>query len=1198
MNTTGWHFWIDRGGTFTDVVGRTPDGAIHTLKLLSNNPDAYRDAAAEGITRLLGSIEGAQTVAEIRMGTTVATNALLERKGARTGLLLTQGFGDALEIANQDRPELFALHIKKAEVLYADVAEVDERIDAEGNILAPLNTDSLTNILMAWKSAGIESVAICLLHAWQEPEHEIRVAEVARRAGFEHVYASHEVSPLMKLIGRAGTTACDAYLSPLLLAYLIGFKQELKRANVRCDRVLFMQSHGGLVTADRFRGKDAVLSGPAGGVVGMLASGRRAGFTQLIGFDMGGTSTDVSLCDGEPEITTATEIAGISLRSPMIRVHTIAAGGGSLLKYRQNRQQVGPESAGAQPGPRAYGRDGPLTVTDANVLLGRIQPDFFPNVFGTDGQQPLNRAAVAAGFKALATEISENTSAEQVAEGFLRIAVENMANAIRRVSVARGINPAEYTLSSFGGAGGQHACRVAERLGIRRILLDPLAGVLSAWGMGVASVRTYRQRTLDKPLNNKSLTSAAKLAEALLRDCGEELEAQGLSAGTLVDRAWLGVRAKDTDSVIEVEMGELNSVQTAFATAHKDRFGFAPDISGLWAEQLRVESSSKSVRSNGVEVHASSLGTRKQTVAMYLNGSWQKVPAIQRTTLSPADRIDGPAIITDSSSTLVVEAGWTLTVNTHFQLVLEQITERSGLNIDLTKPDPVLLEILNNQFVYIAEEMGAALAQTARSVNIRERKDFSCALFTAEGELIANAPHVPVHLGSMDASVRSALRDRLQQLKNGATIMTNAPYNGGTHLPDITVISPVLDAEDNELLFLVAARAHHADIGGITPGSMPPFSTNIHEEGVLFDNFVMVSGENFQSENLVKKLAGGEWPARNPAQNLADLQAQLAANMRGADLLKVMLNEHGKAQVQRYAHFVQDNAEAAVRAAISKLTSGYFEYPLDNGQKICVRISVDHSSCAVKIDFDGTSAAQINNLNTPESVCRAAVLYVFRTLVQTDIPLNAGCHKPIQMSLPDGSMLSPRFPAAVVGGNVETSQCITNALYGALGILAASQGTMNNLSFGNADYQYYETIAGGAGAGAGFHGASAVQTHMTNTQMTDTEVLETRYPILVREFSVRRGSGGRGQYHGGDGVRRAIEFRKPMTAAILSTHRRVSPFGMAGGMAGKPGINQVLRNDGQREEHGATLVVKMGAGDKLIVETPGGGGYGKADGDS
>jgi 5-oxoprolinase (ATP-hydrolysing) len=1201
MNKSGWDFWIDRGGTFTDVIGRAPDNTLHTLKLLSEDPNHYRDAAAEGIHRLLDQHDATAPVNEIRMGTTVATNALLERTGAATGLLTTHGFRDALSIGEQNRPDIFALQIRKLPMLYSAVAEVDERIDAAGQILTALNTQQVETIFAAWRAAGIDAVAICFMHAWQNSEHENKTAKLARSAGFTQVSVSSELSPTINFIGRSNTTVADAYLSPVLLRYVQAFRTELTRLNIGSPRILFMQSHGGLVSSDLFRGKDSILSGPAGGVVGMGAAAARAGLDRLIGFDMGGTSTDVSLFDGEPEITTETTIEGMTLRSPMIRIHTIAAGGGSVLKFTDGRLQTGPESAGANPGPLCYGKQGPLTITDANVLLGRIQADWFPHVFGPNADQALDNASVKKAFSKLAGELKkmtkQNWSAEQTAAGFLDIAIDNMANAVRKISIRRGVDPREFTLCSFGGAGGQHACRVADELGITRILLDPLAPVLSAWGMGAAMLKIHRQLTINQPLNTAGLTSIGQRCEQLEQDCRQSLELQG--AEHSLCRRWVYIRVTGSNTSLPVQGSSVAELRDAFLAAHLNNFGFDVAGNNLEIESVRIEAESGAGQANYKFLPAGYSSNRGRENAniytdIYMDDKWQTVPVYPRETLLSGQSVDGPALITETHSTTVVDRGWKFSTNDCGQLQLEHSNDRSTIPISKaatdTAADPIRLEIFNNHFMQVAEEMGVVLQKTALSVNIKERMDFSCALFTPAGDLIANAPHVPVHLGSMDDSVKTLLQQHGRELAKGDSFIANDPYNGGTHLPDITVITPV--CTNGELQFIMASRAHHADIGGISPGSMPPLSKHIEEEGVIFDNVPLLKEDKFLESNIRELLCKARYPARNPEQNIADIRAQLAANERGRRLLLTMLKQHGIAVVTAYTLHVQDNAEESVRRAIDTLSEGNYRYEFDNGQQICVDIRIDRKARNALIDFTDTSPATDNNLNAPASVCQAAVLYVFRTLVDTRIPLNAGCRKPLQLIIPAGSMLNPVSPAAVVGGNVETSQVVTDAIYGALNVLAGSQGTMNNLSFGNDDFQYYETICGGAGAGATFPGADAVQTHMTNSRMTDAEVLETRFPVLIKEFSIRQDSGGKGLHRGGDGAIRKIEFRDTMSAAILSNHRRIAPFGLAGGGTGKVGKNTIIRHGGKVEEYDGIMMTEVHKGDLLVVATPGGGGFG------
>jgi 5-oxoprolinase (ATP-hydrolysing) len=1204
MTSAGWHFWIDRGGTFTDVIAYKPPGQLHTLKLLSDSPEHYADAAVEGIRRLLAkSATQGDSITEIRLGTTVATNALLERTGPPTALVTNHGFADVLAIGDQRRPDIFALDIRRIKPLYKRVVEVAGRLDYNGTELEPLDAIAAEQCFRDLAHQGIESVAICLLHAWKSAEHEIQLAAIARGAGFKHITVSHETSPLMKFVNRGATTVADAYLSPVLQRYTDQFQTELKKYSLQCDRLLFMQSNGGLVSAHYFRGKDAVLSGPAGGVMGIAAAAKAARLTHVIGFDMGGTSTDVALFAGQAETVDECEVAGLKLVKPTMRVHTIAAGGGSLLKFASGRLQVGPESAGANPGPSAYGRSGPLTITDANLLLGRIQSEYFPAVFGRDGNQPLKLDPVTSAFNDLAVHINRQSTKrytpEQAAIGFLRIAVDSMANAIRDISIQRGVDPADYVLCCLGGAAGQHACQLADQLGMRSILLDPMAGVLSALGIGVAPRRHYQLYAVNKPLTPTSLNTLAEKRRAMEHTCRQILAQQGVAQSDTA--AWLELKQTGSDTTISVEWRVDSELAENFAQAHRARFGFDVAADQIFITAMRVEATTESNVLNSSSENVAETRPAMNTspavdshVQMYSQDNWHTVPVYERENIKPGMTIAGPALIAEANSTIILEADWCAITNSAQQILLNRTKALSTRKVDddSIRPDPVMLEIYNNQFMHIATQMGAVLEQTAHSVNIKERLDFSCAIFDPRGNLLANAPHIPVHLGSMDAGVQNLLEEHRDDLTKGTCFASNAPYKGGTHLPDVTVVTPVLNKSGSKLVFLVAARAHHADIGGITPGSMPPQSQHIDEEGIVLDNVAIVREGELLETALREILSSGPWPARNPDQNIADFKAQLAANERGRHLLCEMSAERGDTQVSRYCEHLLNNAEESVRAVISRLSNGTFRYPFDNGQHIEVAVKVDMQTHSAVIDFTGTSTAEANNLNAPGAVTQAAVMYVFRALVNSDIPLNAGCRRPLQLVLPAGSMLNPEYPAAVVGGNVETSQCIVDALFGALGVLAASQGTMNNLSFGNAELQYYETICGGAGAGDDYPGTSAVQTHMTNSRMTDPEVLESRFPILVREFSIRKNSGGAGRQPGGDGVIRKLEFRESMHAAILSNHRVVAPFGLEGGDPGKTGRNQIIRAAGTIENYDGILTSDMQPGDILVIATPGGGGYG------
>jgi 5-oxoprolinase (ATP-hydrolysing) len=1199
---TGWQFWVDRGGTFTDVVGKDPDGRLHTCKLLSENPERYADAALEGIRILLGGgpkdLISAQQIVAVKMGTTVATNALLERKGEPTALAITLGFADGLRIGYQNRPQLFARHIVLPEMLYSRVIEVQERLDAQGNIVLPLDQSRARVDLQAAYDSGLRSLAIVLMHAYRFPEHELRLAGLAQSIGFTQISVSHQVSPLIKLIARGDTTVVDSYLSPILKRYVDRVAGQLVDQQGQQTRLMFMQSSGGLTDAALFRGKDAVLSGPAGGVVGMVRTAAMAGFKRLIGFDMGGTSTDVTHYDGEFERSFDTLVAGVRMRAPMMRIHTVAAGGGSILHFAGGRFQVGPDSAGANPGPACYRRGGPLTVTDCNVLLGRIQPAHFPAVFGLDGDQPLDGEIIRRRFVELADRIGAETgqkpAVEAVAEGFLRIAVENMANAIKTISVQRGYDVTSYTLQCFGGAGGQHCCRVADALGMERIFLHPLAGVLSAYGMGLADIRSLRETQVEHPLAASDLAEVlARAFLPLMTAVQAEVQGQGVAGDQIQVLAKAYLRYSGTDSSLEVDLGEAEAMRLSFEAAHKQRFGFITPERPVMVEALVVEAVGCTEPLVEPELPQSDSHPQpEQQVALWVGGDWQQTPLYLRFHLNPGQRIEGPALIIEPIGTVVLEPGWRATLNSRNHLILERAVPRIRQEQVGTEVDPVMLEVFANLFMSIAEQMGITLANTAHSVNIKERLDFSCALFDSQGNLVANAPHVPVHLGSMGESVRAIVRDNQGRMRPGDVFMQNAPYNGGTHLPDVTVITPCWDAAGRDILFFVGSRGHHADIGGRTPGSSPPDSRQIEEEGIVIDNWLLVDQGVFREQQTRELLLSGPYPCRKVEQNLADLTAQIAANETGIRELRRMVAHFGLDTVRAYMGHVQDNAEESVRRVLAVLRDGAFTYPMDDGSNIQVRISVDHTRRQAEIDFSGTSPQHPGNRNAPRSVCRAAVLYVFRTLIDTDLPLNEGCLKPLKLIIPEGSMINPSFPAAVIAGNTEVSQAITDCLYGALGQLAASQGTMNNFLYGNAVHQNYETICGGTGAGPDHDGASAVHSHMTNTRMTDPEVLELRFPVRVEEFAIRRGSGGQGRFRGGDGVVRKLRFLEPMTATILSSSRRTRPYGLAGGGPGKSGCNTLVRADGGEVELKGNDEVVVEPGDMIVIQTPGGGGYG------
>ena len=1200
-----WQFWIDRGGTFTDIVGKRPDGSLVTHKLLSENPDQYKDAAVAGIRQLLG-LNAQETVSPklvscVKMGTTVATNALLERKGERTLLVTTRGFRDALRIAYQNRPRLFDRHIVLPELLYSKVVEAQERMSSVGEVIEPLNVDHLRSQMQAQFDAGIRSVAIVFMHAYRYQQHEVLAADLARQIGFTQISTSHQTSPLMKFVSRGDTTVVDAYLSPILRRYVDQVAHEMPGV-----KLMFMQSSGGLTDAHAFAGKDAILSGPAGGIVGMARTAEGAGHNKVIGFDMGGTSTDVSHYAGQFEREFETQVAGIRMRAPMMSIHTVAAGGGSLLQFDGARLRVGPQSAGANPGPASYRRGGPLAVTDANVLVGKVQPDFFPAVFGSEGNQRLDAQAVAVQFAALSEQM--NRSPESIADGFLRIAVQQMANAIKKISVARGYDVTRYTLQCFGGAGGQHACLVADALGMKQVYVHPLAGVLSAYGMGLADQSLMREQAVELRLTPEAMPSLLRPLKSLGEAARAALAQQALSDAIEVHER-VHVRYEGSDSALMVAMGSLLEITQGFEAAYRQRFAFLMTGKALMVEAVSVEA----VINGDTPVELPKpLNSRRDVpkranVRMFTAGSdgesrWWDAGLFVREDLRIGDQISGPAIIAERNATTVVEPGWQAQVTALDHLLLNRIEARQTKHAAGTTVDPVLLEVFNNLFMNIAEQMGLQLQNTAYSVNIKERLDFSCALFSAEGHLIANAPHMPVHLGSMGESIKTVIRENAGSMHRGDVYVLNDPYHGGTHLPDVTVITPVFLEGAMQPEFYVGSRGHHADIGGTTPGSMPPFSTTIQEEGVQINNVKLVAKGVVQEQTMLDLLSSGQYPSRNPQQNMADLRAQLAANEKGVQELRKMVDEFGLEVVQAYMGHVQDNAEESVRRVITRLKDGAFTFQLDNGAQIQVAVRVNVQSRSAEIDFTGTSAQQSNNFNAPTAVCMAAVLYVFRSLVNDDIPLNAGCLKPLKVIIPPGCMLNPNFPASVVAGNVETSSCITNALFGALGVMAGSQPTMNNFTFGNAKYQYYETISGGSGAGvmvddagnvtSGFNGTSVVQTHMTNSRLTDPEILEFRFPVRLESYALREGSGGKGQWTGGMGGVRCIRFLESMTASILSNGRLYPAFGAAGGEPGAPGINQVRRVDGSVEVLKHIGQVEMLPGDVFEIHTPGGGGYG------
>ena len=1188
-----WQFWVDRGGTFTDIVAKTPEGKLRTHKLLSENPEVYADAAVHGIRELLGL--GANDpiprgrIGAVKMGTTVATNALLERKGERTLLLITKGMRDLLRIGFQNRPKLFDLNIELPELLYEDVVEVEERISADGDVIFPLDTKETRAALSRAYGQGYRSVAVALMHSYRFSDHEKQIGDMARQTGFNQVSLSHEASPLIKLVSRGDTAVVDAYLSPILRRYVSQVADALDAGNGGCERLMFMRSNGGLTDASLFEGRDAILSGPAGGVVGMVSTATEHGFDKLIGFDMGGTSTDVCHYAGDFERSFETEVAGVRMRAPMMSIHTVAAGGGSILSFRDGRMQVGPESAGANPGPAAYRRGGPLTVTDCNVLLGKLQPDLFPPVFGPNADQPLDVDVVREKFEAMAVEIGNGLSVEEIAEGFLRIAVENMANAIKKISVQRGYDVTKYTMNCFGGAGGQHACLVADALGMQSVFIHPFAGVLSAFGMGLADVRAMRENQFGQGI--EQIEAARDVLAELCQAAMAEVKGQGISDSKISTVKMAHIRPAGAQQTLEVPFGNQADMTKAFEAAHEQRFGFVPQSADLIIEILSAEAIGETGETVKLDPDTSGT-TPSQTTQMWSGNARHDVPVVDRTQMRKGDVVQGPAILTEPTGTNILESGWRAECIACGCLVLTRNSPLARTEAIGTKVDPVMLEVFNNLFMSIADQMGATLANTAYSVNIKERYDFSCAIFDKNGDLVANAPHVPVHLGSMSESVRVILRQNKDHIKPGDVFMMNNPFNGGTHLPDVTVITPVFDKEGTRILYTVASRGHHADIGGKTPGSAPPDSRTIDEEGVLIDNFLLVKEGQLRSVQTRELLASGKYPCRNIDQNMADLSAQIAANTTGLKELQKITDQFGVDTVHAYMSHVQANAEESVRRVLDVLHDCEFTYPLDSGDQIQVAISVHKAQRTATIDFTGTSPQNEWNYNAPLAVCRAVVLYVFRTLVGTDIPMNEGCLKPLTLIVPAGSMINPDSPAAVISGNTEVSQAIADTLYGALGVIAGSQGTMNNFVYGNDNYQNYETICGGTGAGDGFHGTSAVHSHMTNTRMTDPEVLETRFPVRLDEFSIRKGSGGGGKFQGGDGIIRRLRFLEPTTVTVLSSHRKVPPHGAKGGSSGQIGENSILRANGENEVLDGNDEAEMMFNDVFVLKSPGGGGFG------
>ncbi len=1191
-----WQFWVDRGGTFTDIVAKTPNGKLHTKKLLSENPEAYDDAALHGIRHFLdlGKIDPipCETIKTVKMGTTIATNALLEKKGEDTVLIITQGLKDIIEIGHQARPDIFALNIKKSNLLYGRVLEAEERVLASGDVETPLDLVAAKDSLKQAFADGYRSIAIVLMHAYKYPEHEKKLARLAGEIGFSQVSASHEVSPLAKIVPRGETTIVDAYLTPVLKRYIDGISSAIND-DYSPGKLLFMQSSGGLVDAHKFRGRDAILSGPAGGIVGAVHTAKLAGFDKIIGFDMGGTSTDVTHYAGEFEKVYETEVAGVRMRVPMMNIHTIAAGGGSLLKFEDGRFRVGPKSAGANPGPVCYRRGGNLAVTDINVCLGKIQPDYFPAIFGPEQDQHLDHKAAVTAFQKISEQIGDNRSAEDVAEGFLEIAVEHMVQAIKKISVSRGYDIKDYALNCFGGAGGQHACLVADRLGINKIFIHPLSGVLSAYGMGLADIRTERQYVFDQALTPSLLKDIKDNIEDLTALNITDLVEQGVNGTEITHIASALLRYKGTDTTIRVPITDAPQMRLDFEYSHKRQYGFITTEKKIIIEVIIVESFGG--RDEHQEQHTENISATAPTPEtirkIYSRGDWHNAPVYLIETLEFGQKLQGPAIVIEPTGTIVIEKNWGGRLNNYRHVILEKNSSSGTMAKSSTAYDPVTLEILNNLFMSIAQQMGIVLQNTSQSVNVKERLDFSCAIFDHEGSLIANAPHVPVHLGSMDSTIKVLIQSG-QDINPGDVFVHNNPYNGGSHLPDITIISPIFDEMKDNILFFVASRAHHEDVGGIAPGSMSPRGKSFDEEGIVLDCVKLIDRGVFLTEMIEQRLGAAPYPARNIDQNIADLLAQVAANKTGANELQKLVSNYGFDRVNAYMGYIQDNAEETVRKAIAKMSDTEFKYNLDGGTHVDLKISIDKEKREATIDFTGTSAQLPNNFNAPVTVTHAAVLYVFRCLVDDDIPLNAGCLKPLTIKVAEGSMLNPMPPAAVVAGNVETSQAVTNALFGALGVLAASQGTMNNLTFGNDKYQYYETICSGSPAGRGFNGVAAVHTHMTNTRLTDPEIMENRYPVMLQNFTIERASGGKGKWNAGDGIIRSIRFLDDMECSILSGHRLTPPFGLEGGQSGRMGKNWITRQDGQVEDLGGCAQTDVHPGDIINIRTPTGGGFG------
>ena len=1203
----GWSFAIDRGGTFTDIIGFDPEGELHSLKILSKS-NKYSDPSIEGIRRIMDlspdEIIPESDVTRIRMGTTVATNAILEKKGAPTCLAITEGFGDLLAIGNQARPDLFTLAIKKPLQIYDAVIEVKERINYQGKIIIPFNETSTKNQLELIRDKNISSLAIVLMHAWKNKEHELRIAEIARSIGFNHVAISHEIMPIIKILGRGQTTLIDAYLSPILLDYISALKKETGGIPLE-----FMQSSGGLTNAESFRGKDAVMSGPSGGVIATAKISTLNGMTEAIGFDMGGTSTDVSRFAGDYEKVEEATLGGISFQTPSLKINTVAAGGGSILWFDGEKMRVGPESAGANPGPICYGLEGQLALTDANLFLRRILPKYFPKTFGPHNDQFLNEQKTHDRFHEITEEINTSLgtsmSEEEVALGFIRIANETMAAAIKEISVNKGFDIRTHVLVSFGGAAAQHACGIAKILNIKKILIHPMTGLFSAYGIAISDQTSYAIHTVLNPFIEKNIGDFESQLKRMGTKLENKLKKRGFNKSKIQTKKFLDLRYSNTDKYLTIPFTSFKLMENDFRKLHRKFFGFFGE-GNIEVVNLRMEVIGRDDHYKEKEKASNFQKPVIPTSAINVRFEEKSIdcPIYNLSDLIPGSLISGPGIIIDEFSTIIIEPEFQAEINSYGHVIITQ-TSNKQLYVG-TKKDPVMLEVFNNLFMNIAEQMGHTLTRTAHSVNIKERLDFSCAIFDPMANLVANAPHMPVHLGAMGESVKTIIDENNQRMKPGDVFLMNNPHRGGSHLPDLTVISPVF-SNGQAPIFFVASRGHHSDIGGITPGSMPPFGTSIQDEGVIINNFKLVSEGKFRSFELIELLSSGDFPARNIPERIADAKAQVAAVQKGIVETEKLIKKYGLKTVHAYMNYIRSNASKAVRRALFKYLDGKekielsFEDFLDSGESILVKIIIESGdkppdSCRAIVDFTGTSSQLEGNLNAPLAVTKAAVLYVFRLMIDEDIPLNSGCLDPIQIIVPKGCLLRPDHLAAVVGGNVETSQRITDVLLGALGLSGASQGTMNNFLFGKIDgsgKQYYETIAGGSGASDGNHGESAVQVHMTNTRATDPEILEFRYPeIRLERFSIRKGSGGSGKFKGGNGTIREIRFLKKRKVSILSERRKYQPYGMAGGGFGKAGKNSLIKASGKKVLLKGKVEKIVKSGDRIIIETPGGGGYG------